>query len=264
MSSVRQEFDTNKFNFTKIDEDKEVLYQLKRKDKERNWKDLLIINVSPIATNHTLLVPQVHHKLPQVVTEYSIQLALEIIFLSTSSDTRLYYNSLCAYASVNHLHWHLLSFPGHTSPIQHSSLQKQSGGLYILPADIYPAPAFVFILKDVGEIDSTAAAVHKLTSWLIQENVAHNICIVRGGSAEEPASTNHVRVVVWARERVEGAKAVEDFVTAVVELSGHILVYQEKKYESLCEGDIINAHTSTVQPTFNRILSSVLQLFSSN
>ena len=34
------------------------------------------------------------------------------------------------------------------------------------------------------------------------------------------------RVVVWARERVEGAKAVEDFVTAVVELSGHILVYQ--------------------------------------
>ena len=34
------------------------------------------------------------------------------------------------------------------------------------------------------------------------------------------------RVVVWARERVEGAKAVDDFVTAVVELSGHILVYK--------------------------------------
>ena len=69
MQSVKQEFDIEKFNFNKIDENKELVCQLLNLDRVSSCKlerDIIIINVSPIDRGHCLIVPQVEACLPQV------------------------------------------------------------------------------------------------------------------------------------------------------------------------------------------------------
>ena len=75
--------------------------------------DLILINVSPIDFGHCLLVPSVEECLPQVLTERSVCLALKMTLLSGCSTFKVAFNSLCAYASVNHLHWHLYYLRSH-------------------------------------------------------------------------------------------------------------------------------------------------------
>ena len=66
MMSVRQAFDKEKFNFTKIDESKELVCELVNEDRPSDLRDILIINVSPCVRGHSLLVPHVESCLPQV------------------------------------------------------------------------------------------------------------------------------------------------------------------------------------------------------
>ena len=47
-----------------------------------------------------------HSELFQV-TEAAALAALHLLCLSTSPDIRIGFNSLCAHASVNHMHWHV-------------------------------------------------------------------------------------------------------------------------------------------------------------
>ena len=70
-------------------------------------RDVVIINVSPIEFGHCLLVPGLEECRPQVLTEHSIVLALKTMASSGRKNFKMAFNSLCAYASVNHLHWHL-------------------------------------------------------------------------------------------------------------------------------------------------------------
>jgi GDP-D-glucose phosphorylase len=107
MTNLKQMFDSTRFNFSKINEEQELIFEIKKTDRELNdGRDLLIINNSPLDVGHCLLVPQVEKCSNQVLTEYSILLALETTLMS-GSNLKLAFNSLCAYASVNHLHWHV-------------------------------------------------------------------------------------------------------------------------------------------------------------
>ena len=124
MHSLTQQPDPAKFNFTKVDELKELVFELKNHDeeKQKHGRNVLLINVSPIDQGHCLLVPNVEALLPQQVmnfivtiqkiflfqvTEASALAALHLLCLSTSPDIRIGFNSLCAHASVNHMHWHV-------------------------------------------------------------------------------------------------------------------------------------------------------------
>ena len=81
MTSVCQKFNPEKFNFTKINREKELVCELdnigdncrSRSDKSElsRAKDCVIINVSPIDLGHCLLVPQPDSCLPQVLTTKS-------------------------------------------------------------------------------------------------------------------------------------------------------------------------------------------------
>lgn len=74
-----QPFDPNHFNFMKISH-KEILFDVGNGD----GSDIVAVNVSPIVWSHSLLLPQRFSGLPQAVTLYSFQKAVEI-FLSSSS-----------------------------------------------------------------------------------------------------------------------------------------------------------------------------------
>ena len=83
-------------------------------------EDHCIINVSPIEYGHCLFIPQVKQNHPQILNLHSIQSALKLMLLSRSKSFKLAFNSLCAYASVNHLHWHLYYLnPSFEVPIAH-------------------------------------------------------------------------------------------------------------------------------------------------
>ena len=66
----------------------------------------LIVNVSPLTPGHFILVPFVRSRLPQVLTADALLLALVLVQASRRPDFRVTFNSLGAWASVNHLHLH--------------------------------------------------------------------------------------------------------------------------------------------------------------
>jgi len=262
MMSVSQPVDSTAFNFTKVNAEKEVLFQLVNStDSTRSGEDRIMINVSPIVKGSCLLTPQVDLLLPQLLTEHSITLALETIFLSSSPSFRLYFNSLCAYASVNHLHWHILYLEEQLY-IQDVELVK-AGTIHLLDPAHYPAPAFVFTITSATEIPQITKKIHKLTSWFVQNNIAHNVHITRGRNAAGENGSSVIRVFIWARQNVLGAKSSDRFVTAVCELTGQILLYQESHFLNIEEEEIIEALSTSVQPVYNKVVSEVKEMFSS-
>lgn len=66
---------------------------------------LVVINVSPIEYGHVLLVPSALSCLPQQIAAAPLLTALHLAAETDSVYFRLGYNSLGAYASVNHLHF---------------------------------------------------------------------------------------------------------------------------------------------------------------
>ncbi|XP_048269930.1 GDP-D-glucose phosphorylase 1-like isoform X3 [Bombus terrestris] len=100
--SMNQPFNEKDFNFTKLVSEEQIM-NLNNTDKD----DIIAINASPIKYYHSLLLPQRCKQLPQLVTKHSLVKGVELFSLSLSSYIRVAFNSLCAFASVNHLHWHL-------------------------------------------------------------------------------------------------------------------------------------------------------------
>jgi len=266
MLSIKQKFDKEKFNFNKIDESKELVCQLVNKDRARQMeRDILIINVSPADNGHSLLVPQVEAGLPQVLTNHSILLSLEVMKLSTSPHIKMAFNSLCAYASVNHLHWHLYYQP-HNLPTQSLPLSPVQGTPYHVFTE-YPARAWVWLVKETDNMDrieKVAREVVMLTSWLTDKDVAHNAFITRGAEEEGGMEMNCVRLMVWARESVVGAKDPGEFVMAALELSGQVLVYTQDKFENIVQEEVVIAQKDATERLFKILEHDVENIFMNN
>jgi GDP-L-galactose phosphorylase len=66
-----------------------------------------MINVSPIEYGHVLLVPRALERLPQQLDAEGLAVgqALALAREVGSSDFRVGYNSLGAFATINHLHF---------------------------------------------------------------------------------------------------------------------------------------------------------------
>jgi len=70
-----------------------------------------------------------------------------------------------------------------------------------------------------------------------------------------------VRVLVWARESVVGAKDPGDFVMAALELSGQILVYEMDKYNNIVEEEVMEAQRKATVDLFSKLKFEVQELF---
>lgn len=72
---------------------------------------LILINVSPIDHCHVLLVPRVLHCLPQALDSSTMLLAMQFARELGNPHFRVGYNSLGAFATINHLHFHSYYLP---------------------------------------------------------------------------------------------------------------------------------------------------------
>ena len=75
---------------------------------------------------------------------------------------------------------------------------------------------------------------------------------------------NWVRLVVWARESVVGAKDPGEFVMAALELSGQVLVYEQEKYNNIVEEEVVISQKEATVKLFMKLEPEVANLFRDN
>lgn len=246
MESVSQPFNPAAFNFTKV-QSEEILFELC--PNHRTVSDdhhLMIINKSPLEYGHSLVAPSVYSCLPQVLTEESMLLALETSLLSSHRGFHVGFNSLCAHASVNHLHFHTWysEYPSYLETTEVSPICKD-----VFEVINYPTSAFVFELAPETNVSSLIKKIHKVSSYLIENEVAHNFHIMRGRRCLSVNGITHQgddnscsvrRVFLWPRNPVHGAKDLSSYETekrpiAVYEFAGSLAVETRETFDAFTE-----------------------------
>ena len=104
ITDLRQPFDTQGFHFNKPFLQPENLWQGVLK----NTQLRVLYNKFPLAPYHLLIAPNPEQELPQFLNADYHRMAAELVVQQQDALPGLYlgYNSLGAYASVNHLHFH--------------------------------------------------------------------------------------------------------------------------------------------------------------
>lgn len=202
---------------------------------------LVLLNISPIEYGHVLLVPRVLDKLPQRIRQDALAVALHFSHECNTPSFKVGYNSLGAYATINHLHFQAY-FLDTSLPLENANTEA----LKRLPNDVlverttsYPVRCFVFHARH--SIDELAAAVARCCETLQEQNVPFNLLIADRG----------MRVFVIPNcfaERIATGLVPEHVVNtginpAAFEISGHLLYKRRGDYEEADECSAIDLLT---------------------
>ncbi|XP_068680834.1 GDP-D-glucose phosphorylase 1-like isoform X2 [Montipora foliosa] len=183
----------------------------------------------------------------EVLTEESILLALEISLLSNHRGFHVGFNSLCAQASVNHLHFHTW-YSEYSSYLETAEVIPICEDLFEVID--YPTTAFVFELAPESNLFSLTKKIHLASSYLIKNEVAHNLHIMRGarcqpirpmnGYANHDDEYSVLRVFLWPRNSVPGTKDLNSYESekrpiALYEFAGSLAIGTRPTYETFTE-----------------------------
>uniref|UniRef100_A0AAY4B527 GDP-D-glucose phosphorylase 1 n=1 Tax=Denticeps clupeoides TaxID=299321 RepID=A0AAY4B527_9TELE len=230
--SVRQDFDPKLFNFNHI-RPEEVVFDLVREAGPSSEPCKLIINVSPLGFGHCLIVPEPARCLPQILTPAAIRVGVECVFLSADPGFRVGFNSMGAFASVNHLHLHAY-YLSHDLAVERAPTEPVAPelGLHVLTA--FPR-GFLFYTEG-HDLARVAGEIYRLTSHLVDRNIAHNLFVTHGcPPGTRTSGRAGVRVVVWPRRSCFGAKEEGAFNVALCELAGHLPFKNREDFEASTE-----------------------------
>jgi GDP-L-galactose phosphorylase len=249
VDQVDQPFDGSKFHFGKALQ-REVLFQFQPSASATPAfapaapaapsPNLVFINVSPIEYGHVLLVPRALEALNQVATPATLALALAFAREAANPYLRVGFNSMGAYATINHLHFqaYYLGAPmaierAPTAPLTlpggrggGAFAARKRGGVRVARLEGYPVRALVFEVGD--SLAALAAAVGGACERLTAASVPHNLMIVDRGA--------RVFLVPNAfAERKARGELPEDVAEtqvdpAVFEISGHMVLKRAEDY----------------------------------
>ena len=73
-----------------------------------------------------------------------------------------------------------------------------------------------------------------------------------------------IRMIVWARESVVGAKDTGNVAMAVLELSGQVLVYKQDHYNNIVEEEVVIAQKKATLEVFMKLKHDVENIFRDN
>jgi len=268
MDKVCQEFDSTKFNFTKADKG-EVLLQFESCNQTpaaefipsvaaADSPHVVLINVSPIEYGHILLVPRVTDCLPQQLTPDLFQVALRMAVESWNPYFRVGYNSLGAYATINHLHFqaYYLDAP---FPIERAPTGTPPGGWtkrkrnrpVVQAIKSFPVRALVFILN--GCIEDLALLVGNACKFMQEQNIPFNVLIAdRGARVFLIPNLFSARLAAGAVPEEHVDTGVNP---AVFEISGHLLYKREVDFDGASEEQASNllSHASMTDDEFSKL-----------
>ncbi|KAJ8761213.1 hypothetical protein K2173_001269 [Erythroxylum novogranatense] len=275
VDQVIQPFDGNKFNFTKIGQE-EVLFRFEESNDgnshffpsapaPQNLSSMTVvaINVSPIEYGHVLLIPHVHSCLRQMIDQESFWLAVQMANEAADPFFRVGYNSLGAFATINHLHFQAyylaLSFPVETAPTRKIMTVKglEDRGVIVSRLLDYPVRGIVFeggrTLQDLS--DSVASSC----IYLQNNNIPFNVLIADCGK----------RIFLfpqWYAEKQAFGKVRQELLDTQVnpaawELGGHIVLKRRKDFEEASETYVCGllAEVSLSEERFQEVLAFVLE-----
>ncbi|EFJ50199.1 hypothetical protein VOLCADRAFT_58668 [Volvox carteri f. nagariensis] len=144
--------------------------------------NLVLINVSPIDYGHVLLVPRVLDNLPQALSCGTVLLALQFAGELGNSHFRVGYNSLGAYATINHLHFQSY-FLAKTMPCEAAATVPLPGVGVLAGAAVrvsrlvdYPVNAFV-----IEALTSLETSLYDCAERLQAANQPFNLLISDAG-----------------------------------------------------------------------------------
>ena len=221
MSSIKMPFDDQKFNFTRIKAE-EVLFRISSSD--GRTEGTVIINQSPIEFCNSLLVPKLDDRRPQVLTGDALRLAISLVALSSRPTLKVGFNSLGAMASVNHQHFHIYYYD-YDMLIERLPIKD-----HLLKG--WPITGFVFEIKDIcfKQIDECVDRVMKLINFCIEDNrnISHNVFISRSKGSV-------IRVFLWVRDPVFGAKNDSVINPAFCEFTGFFMCKTKDMFDSIDE-----------------------------
>ncbi|XP_041651889.1 GDP-D-glucose phosphorylase 1 [Cheilinus undulatus] len=244
--SIQQEFNAKQFNFNKINPEEIIFEMIKdteggseRGQLHQPCRMVVLVNISPLEFGHCLFVPDPSHCLPQVLTPFAIQVGIESVLLSADPGFRVGFNSLGAFASVNHLHLHGY-YMDHELKIESAPVKPllpEKGFYHLLDFPV----GFLFYTES-EQVEKVAGAVCVVTNFFVECNIAHNLFLTRGClpmSEKDPCSRKGVRIAVWPRISCFGAKEESAFNVALCELAGHLPFKNKKDYELTTERVVI-------------------------
>ncbi|GFT78685.1 GDP-D-glucose phosphorylase 1 [Nephila pilipes] len=269
VSNIVMPFDYEKFHFGKVNE-REIIFiiqpqhwcELKPENSTEVYKHVLLINVSPLEFGHSLLVPCIDKCSPQVLNFNALRLAVEIILISSDCYLRLGFNSLGAYASVNHLHFHAY-YLNYNLYLESAPVTHLIGRCFTLTS--FPSEGFVFEVLEKEEILEVVSSVMELINFLVEKRLPHNIFLTRGKRLIPSEMKNDgqysVRLYIWAREAFYGTKYDLSFNVAVCELAGHISIKDEESFQNITEDDISTCLRDTCHNIFTAIKDDVQKLY---
>ncbi|KAM7538511.1 hypothetical protein Aperf_G00000065795 [Anoplocephala perfoliata] len=232
------------FNFTKI-KPSETLFHLSFEDID-NCDGHIIANASPFMFGHSLIVPNCNELMNQVLRKSPLHLALKIMLLSA--------DDLLAYASVNHLHFHLWYSTQRLYASNCPVRRKEFLPRY-LELDFHPVDNFVFEFNNLEDFHSTFECLWRVIEECHRLRIAHNLYAARN-------TTGILRVVFWPRRSAFGAKACQrhlgcgneasypphtlDFDVAVAELAGMLVVPDVNIAQELtaCPGHLLEVYVN--------------------
>ncbi|XP_020194553.1 GDP-L-galactose phosphorylase 2 isoform X1 [Aegilops tauschii subsp. strangulata] len=246
---VLQPFDSAKFNFTKVGQE-EALFQFENSGSDDSYflrsaaatvadraPNVVAINVSPIEYGHVLLIPRVLDHLPQRIDQESFLLALHMAAEAASPYFRLGYNSLGAFATINHLHFQAyyltVPFPVEKAATQRIPLAEGGikSGVKVSKLMNYPVRGLVF--EEGNTLNDLANLVSSACIWLQDNNVPYNVLISDSGRKI------FLFPQCYAEKQALGEVSQELLDTqvnpAVWEISGHIVLKRRDDYEEASE-----------------------------
>ncbi|OWM85871.1 hypothetical protein CDL15_Pgr012121 [Punica granatum] len=274
VDKVLQPFDGNKFNFTKVGQE-EVLFQFEASgDGEaqffpeapidaENSPSVVAINVSPIEYGHVLLIPRILDCLPQRIDHESFLLALHMVVEADNPFFRLGYNSLGAFATINHLHFqaYYLAVP---FPVEKASTKKTTtlGNSAVKVSELRNYPVRGLVFEGGNTLEDLSNAVSDSCVCLQENNIPYNVLISDCGK----------RIFLfpqcYAEKQAMGEVRSELLDTqvnpAVWEISGHMVLKRKEDYEGASEENAwrLLAEVSLSEERFQEVKALVFEAIS--
>ncbi|KAI3673821.1 hypothetical protein L6452_39951 [Arctium lappa] len=273
VDKVLQPFDGSKFNFTKVGQE-EILFQFESSEDDEvkfypnapidveHSPSVVAINVSPIEYGHVLLIPRILECLPQRIDRESFLLALYMASEAGNPYFRLGYNSLGAFATINHLHFQAyylaVSLPIEKAPIR--KITNFNGGVTISEILKYPVRGLVF--EGGYSLENLSNAVSDSCICLQDNNIPYNVLISDSGK----------RIFLlpqcYAEKQALGEVSSELLDTqvnpAVWEISGHMVLKRKEDYNGASEENAwrLLAEVSLSEERFQEVTTIVFEAIS--
>ncbi|KAF4753111.1 GDP-D-glucose phosphorylase [Perkinsus olseni] len=259
-------FAAEDFNFTRVKDD-EVIGTLGA------GAHALLVNVSPLAYGHCLLCPEYKACRPQVLALDALEVAVAFASAADADrdDMKVTFNSLGAWASVNHLHFHVF-WPSGRQDQESPSVDEpaaadrilDSGGCMIplreppfgrMPIELAKPkrmlattsslnleeldyPAYTFRLTaaavDGDSGSSMAAGLWSIVSVLLRLDIPHNILICQRGEVAFVTPRQPQMVSRLDEDTPEGG----GLHIACAELGGYMICFDQRTYDRLVEADV--------------------------